>query len=291
MNKIKHVISKIGKVQLAKETVKIQQRGEYTAPSGRVVSVQKLQKAAVAGARLYTPEDYEELLEAVTKTEPPNPNIETKFSVISASTLEAGAALRERYERVACLNFASAKNPGGGFLGGAEAQEESLARVSGLYTTLTPFKEGYYDYHRTLRTCLYSDRVIYSPDVPVFAGEDGVWLENPWTVSFITSAAVNAGAVAKNEPDKLPLLRATMVARTRMVLAVAAVQKNEALVLGAWGCGVFRNDPEMIAQIFAEVLAEPLFANRFAEIVFAIYNPKGEKDRNIAAFESHFAIS
>jgi uncharacterized protein (TIGR02452 family) len=279
-------MKKTSKIQLAKEMVRIQQRGEYTAPSGRVVSVQKLQKASVAGARLYVPEEAEELLEAVAKTDVAAQ--ETKILVISASTLEAGAALRERYERVACLNFASAKNPGGGFLGGAEAQEESLGRVSGLYTTLTPFQEGYYDYHRALHTCLYSDRTIYSPDVPVFADESGNWLETPWTVSFITSAAVNAGAIAKNEPNKLPLLRPTMVERTRMVLAVAAVQRAEALVLGAWGCGVFRNDPQMIAEIFAEVLGEPLFAGRFTEVVFAIYNPKGEKDRNIAAFEGVF---
>jgi uncharacterized protein (TIGR02452 family) len=202
--------------------------------------------------------------------------------------LDAGKELRTRFANVACLNFASAKNPGGGFLSGAQAQEESLARVSGLYTTLTRFQTDFYDFHQTQRNLLYSDRTIFSPNVPVFGTDEGVWLEEPWTVSFLTCAAANVGALQKNDPAKLPLVRRVMLQRTRFVLAVAAAQQIEALVLGAWGCGVFRNDPEVIAWLFAEVLAEPNLQGRFAEVVFAIYNPKGGDDRNYAAFERVF---
>ena len=113
------------------------------------------------------------------------------------TTLAAAERLAEF--RPLCLNFASAKNPGGGLLSGSQTQEESLARSSGLYATLLPMTE-LYAYNRHLGTSLYSDYMIYSPDVPVFRSDSGLLLEVPYLASFITAPAVNAGAVEKNEP-------------------------------------------------------------------------------------------
>jgi uncharacterized protein (TIGR02452 family) len=88
--------------------------------------------------------------------------------------------------RPVALNFASATSPGGGFLSGARAQEECLARCSGLYACLAD--NPMYGFHRARRDALYSDYAVYSPDVPVFRSEDpaGTLLDEPWLCSFIT---------------------------------------------------------------------------------------------------------
>ncbi|MBB6051588.1 TIGR02452 family protein [Armatimonas rosea] len=271
----------------AREALAIQERGWYKLPNGTTVSIERALKKACDGTQLYLPEDFDTLWEALGEQ---SVLCETEVTVENASTLEAARELRKRYERVALLNFASARNPGGGFMGGARAQEESLARASGLYSCLRTQPE-FYDYHRALRSCLYSDRVIFSPDVPVFCDDHHHALAQPYTVSMLTSAAVNVGALEKNEPQSLRFVEATMARRVRMVLAVAAAQETEALVLGAWGCGVFRCDPELIARLFAEALAEPELKGRFQRIVFAIMNPRSGPDKNIASFECSFGVT
>ncbi|HLK97933.1 MAG TPA: TIGR02452 family protein [Hymenobacter sp.] len=72
----------------------------------------------------------------------------------------------------------------------------------------------------------------------------------------------------------LPQLVPTMQRRIRQVLGIAALHKCEVLVLGAWGCGVFQNDPQQIARLFAEALAEPGIRGRFRRLDFAIFDPK-----------------
>jgi uncharacterized protein (TIGR02452 family) len=78
-----------------------------------------------------------------------------------------------------------------------------------------------------------------------------------------------------------------MEQRTRMVLAVAIAHGCEALVLGAWGCGVFKNDPVVIAGIFARVLAEEAFAGKFGLVEFAVYDP-AQTGATLAAFRERF---
>ncbi len=254
--------------KLAHETLAILNTGSYSLPNGSVVSIQSELQRACANTILYLPSDYELLIEKVA-AQPAK--YSTVKQISNRTTLEAAHSLLSQYPTVASLNFASAKNPGGGFLSGSQAQEESLARASGLYTSLQT-QIDFYTFHRQQATSLYSDRLIYSPHVPVFRNDEGDLLAKPWKSSFITAAAVNAGAVRKNEPAQVKEIISIMQRRTRMVLAIAALQGNEALVLGAWGCGVFQNDPTAIARIFATVLSEPLFANRFAHVEFAVYD-------------------
>src|SRR5207244_3589918 len=152
--------------------------------------------------------------------------------------------------RVVALNFASARHPGGGFLGGARAQEESLCRSSALYACING--NPMYAHHAPLTGGFYTNYAIYSPDVPVFRSDGGDWLDEPYLCSFITSPAVNVGALRGGESGDV--IRDEMRERIEKVLAIAAAHGHIAVVLGAWGCGVFRNDPEMIAELFARAL-------------------------------------
>jgi uncharacterized protein (TIGR02452 family) len=255
--------------QLARETLAALETGHYPGPTGRVDFVEA-QRAAQAGSYLYRPADAADLLRELTW--PAGPLAEVR--VQNATTLEAAAQLAAEFERVGVLNFASARNPGGGFLGGSQAQEESLARSSGLYPCLTQFAEMYAHNSLPTSTALYSDHLIYSPGVPMLRADDGQWLPRPLLLDIITAPAVNAGALTRNAPHLLPQLVPTMRQRLRLVLAAAARHGVEALVLGAWGCGVFANDPAQVARLFAEALAEPTIRGRFRCIAFAIFDPK-----------------
>lgn len=173
-----------------------------------------------------------------------------------------------------CLNFASAKNPGGGFINGAEAQEESLARTSALYETQLQAQD-YYKIHRAMESCFYTDMMIYSPKVPVFRKDKGELLPKPVLCNFITSPAVNAGVVKRQEPERAYEIFGAMDVRTDKMLALSLKQGNETLILGAWGCGVFKNDPQEIADLFKKYL-HGKYKNKFKRVVFAILTKKKE---------------
>eukprot|EP00933_Yihiella_yeosuensis_P033940 TRINITY_DN2752_c2_g1_i3.p1 TRINITY_DN2752_c2_g1~~TRINITY_DN2752_c2_g1_i3.p1 ORF type:complete len:251 (+),score=42.96 TRINITY_DN2752_c2_g1_i3:213-965(+) len=171
-------------------------------------------------------------------------------------------------DRVMLLNFASAKNPGGGFLKGSQAQEESLARSSGLYPCLTQFLDDMYAKNRKdPQGCLYSDDMIYSPKVPFFRYDDGSFLEEPICASVISAPAPNCGA-AKGVDIK----QVVNAMRTRLyrVLFLAKSQGLDVLILGAWGCGVFCNPVRTVAQLFLEALSLPEFSGAFKRVCFPI---------------------
>ena len=183
------------------------------------------------------------------------------------------------------LNFASAKNPGGGFLKGSLAQEESIAIASTLYAcqTYPPVYKPFYGYHASHPTPLYSHRLIVSPNVVVFRDSKSLaFLPEPYSVSVITCAAVNAGDAAKKHVPASEV-RTAMEHRIRHVLAAAAASSMEHLVLGAFGCGVFRNDPAHVAQTFRQLLRGE-FSHSFASATFAIPDVAGENSRAFAPF-------
>lgn len=265
------------RTQIAADTLSILDAGGYTLPSGWV-SVAEAQARSLAGTTLYTPDEVRRL----TRAHLPSPRHRTRVSVTSESTLECCARLAGA-PGLAALNFASAKNPGGGFLGGAQAQEESLARSSGLYPTLLRCPD-YYEANRRSGTLLYTDHLIRSPDVPVFRHDDGSLRSEPYTVTFLTSPAPNAGEASRRGegPGVLP----TLVRRAEQVLAVASDAGDRTLVLGAWGCGVFRNDPDQVARVFADLLGGA-YAGAFEEVVFAILGRRDDRIRE--AFQQHLA--
>lgn len=262
------------RLALAQEAVAILEAGNYRNASGQIVTLEPALSQAVQKTRLYAPADFS----ADLPVPPPNFAGKTTIEVTGETTLEAACRLVAEGEiDPLALNFASAKNPGGGFLRGTQAQEESLARSSGLYNSLLQ-GQAMYDFNRNLSTGLYSDFMIYSPRVPVFRHDDGSLLDAPYLASFLTTPAVNAGAVRRNEPHNIPQIEPTMRVRTAKLLWLARQHPHETFILGAWGCGVFANDPTMVARHFAEQLQEGgAYYGQFRRLIFAVYDRSPEQ--------------
>lgn len=261
---------------LAQETQQILKQGTYATSNGITVDLRSLLAQAKAATISYLPE-------TSLPTEMPGEHT-TTFRVANETTLGAAHRLVQAGYRVAALNFASARHPGGGWLSGARAQEEALARASGL----VPCIEGnpMYARHEQQRDALYTNSVIYSPHVPVFRDDNGQLLDQPYLVSLITAPAVNAGVVLERDRSRRSEVTAAMCERVSRVLAIATMHKHDALVLGAWGCGVFKNDPAEIAALFAEALHGP-FRGAFGVVVFAVLDASPER-RFIGPFERAF---
>jgi len=264
--------------EIADETMTIISSGGYWCADGTSIRLAGDIARAVAGTRLYLPEDPLPTAPDRPATAAP-PLIEvTRETTLAAARRAAGAGGANRAGGagsadpaggdVACLVFASAKNPGGGFRSGARAQEEDIARASALYACQTVAGE-FYAFHRQQRDLRYSDRVIYSPAVPVFRDDGGMLLTRPYLASFLTSAAPNLGAMSSGQAARQASVPGILRARAARVLDVASAHGHRRLVLGAWGCGVFRNDPAIVATAFADALRHD---RRFEQIVFAVYD-------------------
>ncbi len=203
----------------------------------------------------------------------------TKVQVSNETTLGAARRLADSGLKPIALNFANGTVPGGGFLRGARAQEEALCRRSALFETLVD--DPMYEAHRERDLQDASDWVIYSPDVPVFRADDGSCLEEPWLLSFLTCAAPYEPEVGQPESGDL------LQWRIQRVLEVASSLGYEALVLGAWGCGAFHNDPHRTARDFRFAL-ENDYCGVFSEVVFAIADWSPER-RYLGPFRDVFA--
>jgi uncharacterized protein (TIGR02452 family) len=179
------------------------------------------------------------------------------------------------------LNFANGVHPGGGFLGGARAQEEVLCRSSALYQTIVG--DPMYEAHARRSRPDSTDWAILSPDVPVFRKDDGTTLERLWLLSFITCAAPYAPALGQPEAGNL------LQRRIHRVLAIARAYRYVTLVLGAWGCGAFENDPQRTATDFRSAL-ETDFCGAFREVVFAITDWSAQR-RFLGPFRDVFSAA
>ncbi|WP_037617799.1 TIGR02452 family protein [Streptomyces aureus] len=264
---------------IARETEEIVAAGGYRASSGGTVSIAAAVGAARAGTVLHGPEP------VATPTVTP---VVTSFEVTGESSLEAARRLTTEGDGpVAVLNFSSARNPGGGYLNGAQAQEEALCRASALYTCLLRAR-GFYDHHRAHRDAFYTDRVIHSPGVPVFRDDRGRLLDEPFAAGFLTAAAPNAGVVLRTAPERAADLPSALAVRAERVLETAAAHGYRRLVLGAWGCGVFQNDPAQVAGAFHGVLAGGRLDGYFEHVVFGILDRTPGRTTH-RAFEQVFA--
>ena len=258
-----------------REAVRITELGKYPAPSGRLVNISHLVKRSINATVSYPPDH--QLQESMTG------NYSTRITIENTTTLEAAHRLILEGYRPAVLNFASATHPGGGFLGGARAQEEYLARSSALYACIKD--NAMYAFHRSRRDPLYTDFAIYSPDVPVFRHDDGSLIDEPYTVGIITCPAVNAGKV---EPGRREEIGPAMWLRIKKVLSIGLKHSHDSIVLGAWGCGAFGNGGRQIAGLFHRAF-ERDFQGSYRRVVFAILD--GSRDRRyIGPFQEAFQV-
>lgn len=265
---------------IAQETLAILNRGHYDAPGGRQVDLSTSLEDAINLSVGYPPRAA--LPPPPPRAAPPRPG-GPQVDVTNETTLAAARCLVGEGRAPAALNFASAKRPGGGFLNGALAQEESLARASGLYACIA--HSPMYEQHG--HSAMYSDWVIYSPDVPVFRDDEGALLDEPWPCSFLTCAAVNARAVLEHEGGRRrDAIAEAMRRRVARVLAVAAAHGHDTLVLGAWGCGVFGNDPSLVAGLFHAAL-DVDFRGAFDRVTFAVVDGSPEA-KTIGPFYERF---
>jgi uncharacterized protein (TIGR02452 family) len=307
------------------------------------------QTAAVRGTRLYTPEDLAALMPLV----PPPPSTESSAPssegsepllrplssslivrvTVGTTQTEAqalwAASDDDGGQHVALLNFASARNPGGGFLSGAKAQEEDLCRCSGLYPCLLQCK-GYYKANQSPGG-LYTDHAIFSPRVPFFKtdgdGEgDDAFLSQPFFVSVITIPAPNTRAFiqqrhkerCRRDPPQTDAtattttitpavvlvdedaeqLRQTFYRRWCHVLCLARAHGVTRLVLGAWGCGAFGGDPVMASTTARQAILDVIVngdgatcegTSSLIEIVFVIPETGLQSPINLETFRATFA--
>lgn len=187
---------------------------------------------------------------------------------------------------VGVLNFASSTNPGGGVTNGSTAQEECLCRCSNLYLTLYQEKciREYYNINKKYMSNLGSDAIIYSRNVYVFKDKDYNMLpvEDRFYVDVLTCAAPNLRENPRNQynidasEEKLTLTDEELynihVKRARNILNVAVKNEDDYLILGAFGCGAFRNNPEIVAKAYKDVLQDYMYC--FKVIDFAIIDGK-----------------
>ena len=190
------------------------------------------------------------------------------------------------YSKIAVMNFANAFHAGGGVTKGSSAQEESLCRTSTLYPLLyrRTLRDSYYKHHHDLNTPKASDSLIYTEGVVICKTDEDLpkrMNKEDWvTVDVITIAApdlrdksnIHAPLVNGGTYMNKAELFGYHVKRAIHMLTCAAAKGADILVLGAFGCGAFQNDPEVVARAYKTALQE--FPKVFSQIEFAIYRPE-----------------
>lgn len=249
--------------KMGREAMHIIDLGLYASPTSRQVDVAEDIASAVARTT-HLPPDHRH-------TFPRTGGYDTVIEVVEATSLSVARRHHDAGLRTVVLNFASPTVPGGGFLAGERAQEEYHCRSTALFACQAG--GPMYSFHLNQANALRSDAMIYSPDVPVFRGDDHQLLEEPFKVAFISAAACDARDVA---PLDQPKIAGAMSARIVKVLAAAQANGHDALVLGAWGCGNFANDPALIADLFRQALQGP-FKGAFRRVTFAVIDSSPER--------------
>lgn len=216
-----------------------------------------------------------------------HPDRMPEITVIDAGVTEAIVSEHQLLGNggsIAALNFASFKEPGGMFLAGSRAQEECLCHTSFLYNVLRQ-KILFYEWNRKhLNRALYKDRMLYTPDVLFF--ENGNPDINAVGVpcDVITCAAPNKSAAQRNCHVSDEENHEALESRIRFLLQAAQIHAADVIILGAYGCGVFGQDPVEVAEIFKNELR----GSCFAKAVFPI--PRKGGDGNYEAFAKVFGV-
>lgn len=269
------------RVNVFENTVDIVRQGWYVTEKGNRHEL-GFDQPIIAATKYY---DREFTVDAI-----PSRYEHTVIGLDNIDCLKAARLMVEMGEKPVVLNMASRRNPGGGVMKGAGAQEETLFRRTNLFRSLYQFST--YAEQYTTRKSIQQyplDRNfggIYSPDITVFRDTEQkgyALLEEPFKIAVVSVAGMN-------QPDLTP---DGMIAdwhvepiknKIRTIFRIALVNGHDTIVLGALGCGAFRNPPRHMARLFHEVMEEKEFKNRFKSLYFAIledhnshkaHNPEG----------------
>lgn len=272
------------------ETTAIINKGWYAAPSGekRLLNMEDM----IAGAVCY-------------KEELPVQNVAdvkggTVIMVEENDCMKAAKRLVGEGYKPALLNFANGTHPGGGVETGARAQEESLCRCSTLTRSIYSFSEDMakmygYEYREGNNYPLdnLNFSAIYSPNVTFFReGVECTLMEDPFQVAVITCAALNLNGrhrLGLPPDNKMPEEAIKITGnKIRTIFRVALLNGCDSMVLGAFGCGAFKNPPDEVAVIFHQVMEEYEFKNKFRLITFSIIEDHNSQNKNLIVFQKEF---
>ena len=263
-------------IKAAHEAISITSGKKYEL-GGKEILLPELDYSAV---EVITPEAGKALLEESLPI--PEESTMCRIEVTAEDSFQAAS----RFEKALVLNYANAHHAGGGFMLGAKAQEEALCRSSTLYASITSEKAGeMYRYNNSHLSAVESDYMLFSPDVCVFRDNDCEPLEKPFMSSVITAPAPNRRGAAMLASKKT--IRETFLRRIRIILRLAAKQGCRDIVLGAWGCGAFGNDPVTVAECFRTALFDDGLGRAFDTVVFAVCG--NQEGKNPKAFRKVFA--
>ena len=199
----------------------------------------------------------------------PEESIYSVFCFRNCDTVTALFEEAEEGKRAGVLNFASFHSPGGGFINGAMAQEEAICHESDLYNVLSACTD-FYEYNIAHKNNgLYLNRALYSPDI-IFV-KDGVC-----KADVITCAAPDRSNLVRFKSFTEEENKNALLSRARLIRNIAEEKGIDILILGAWGCGVFKQDPKEVAEIFKDTFKE-------TSIERVVYAVPGE-NRNASEF-------
>ena len=263
------------------------------------------QNTEIIGADLKTKEDEKKYFDEVVsknallaKNGPLVYKVLQKVEIIEGDSFDVALTLKNerKYKNVAVLNMANQTSPGGGFLQGCSAQEESLCRRSNLFDSINihPIGRDKTNFNSYLREKMKGSYqvpefgAIYSPNIGVFRGNQDVdgyaFIGDHYDakVNVISSAAYDIAHGSKSKPANY---RENTKIKLQMILNTALEKKQECVVLGAYGCGAFGNDPKEVTSIVKEILEERSIYQKEMKIVFAIIKDRNDKG-NIENFST-----
>lgn len=265
------------KVKILRETMKAAEDGCYFVEEREVKIPVRYEQ--IKEVTLYTPEQVAQLSEQdISETK------SVRITLRNQDTLEAAFELHQRRKEnekpVLVLNFANPHRPGGGIRSRPGTQEEHLCvKTTVLCSLETEEAWPFYQANLDCGTQAQTNTILISPNTMVIRNPDLSLREDPFPIAVMT---VSAPIASRMEQEELPNLENILRSRVRGMLRAAAVEGYTRLVLGAWGCGNFGNDPELVAKLFHEALQ-----GYFEEVTMAVFDNSEDKCR-YSFFEKYF---
>lgn len=259
--------------QVYASTLMLVKRGRYHTASGGLVELGRIVNPQAQADNVFV--DHEITLRPSLERN----SGEVRIAVVNDDCLALARRLHatDPTDDICVLNMASSRNPGGGVWGGAGAQEEYLFRCTDYYRFLYQYANNFDPqvyhvqrnaHHRYPLDPLYGG--IYSHGVTVFRDTEAngyALLDSPVRLNFVAVAAFHFNERCDAIPQ--PYVEPTKD-KIRLMLRLAANNGQRRLVLGAFGCGAFHNEPHHMAQLFRQVIHESEFQGLFTSISFAV---------------------